>query len=94
MEANGLAMDTISNETVDLVGSIPCLPLSFNYGQECFLDSVHRHVKCTREGIAADVAQQGINIFGYNRLEEMQGCRCISNVSLGGSKSFKTRKSR
>nr|CAB3502314.1 unnamed protein product [Digitaria exilis] len=59
MEANGgLGMDAISNETVDLE-HIP-------------VEEVFEHLKCTRQGLTADAAQQRINIFGYNKLEEKQ----------------------
>ncbi|GJN29991.1 hypothetical protein PR202_gb18263 [Eleusine coracana subsp. coracana] len=61
MEANGLAMDAISNETVDLE-HIP-------------VEEVFEHLKCNREGLTTDAAQQRINMFGYNKLEEKQVLR-------------------
>lgn len=36
------------------------------------VEEVLEHLKCTREGLTTDAAQQRINIFGYNKLEEKQ----------------------
>ncbi|KAL6847722.1 hypothetical protein ACP4OV_022510 [Aristida adscensionis] len=64
MEPNGgLAMDAISNETVDLE-HIP-------------VEEVLEHLKCTRDGLTSDAAQQRINIFGYNKLEEKQESKLL-----------------
>ncbi|KAK3150195.1 hypothetical protein QOZ80_3AG0230050 [Eleusine coracana subsp. coracana] len=63
MEANGLAMDAISNETVDLE-HIP-------------VEEVFEHLKCNREGLTTDAAQQRINMFGYNKLEEKQESKLL-----------------
>jgi H+-transporting ATPase len=61
MEA--LGMDAISNETVDLE-HIP-------------VEEVFEHLKCTREGLTADAAQERINVFGYNKLEEKQESKVL-----------------
>ncbi|OEL12587.1 Plasma membrane ATPase 1 [Dichanthelium oligosanthes] len=64
MEPNGsLGMDAISNETVDLE-HIP-------------VEEVFEHLRCTREGLTADAAQQRINAFGYNKLEEKQESKVL-----------------
>ncbi|CAO1939778.1 unnamed protein product [Urochloa humidicola] len=59
----GLGMDAISNETVDLE-HIP-------------VEEVFEHLKCTREGLTADAAQQRVNVFGYNKLEEKQESKVL-----------------
>ncbi|CAN6296910.1 unnamed protein product [Urochloa humidicola] len=57
------SMDAISNETVDLE-HIP-------------VEEVFEHLKCTREGLTADAAQQRLNVFGYNKLEEKQESKLL-----------------
>lgn len=36
------------------------------------VEEVFEHLKCTREGLTAAAAQQRIDLFGYNKLEEKQ----------------------
>lgn len=36
------------------------------------MEEVFEHLKCTREGLTAAAAQQRIDLFGYNKLEEKQ----------------------
>uniref|UniRef100_A0ACD5TSA9 Uncharacterized protein n=1 Tax=Avena sativa TaxID=4498 RepID=A0ACD5TSA9_AVESA len=64
VEANGLsAMDAISRETVDLE-HIP-------------VEEVFDHLKCTKEGLTSEGAQQRVNIFGYNKLEEKRESKIL-----------------
>jgi H+-transporting ATPase len=57
------AMDAITKETVDLE-HIP-------------VEEVLDHLKCTREGLTSEVAQQRIHSFGYNKLEEKQESKLL-----------------
>uniref|UniRef100_A0A0D9VN78 Plasma membrane ATPase n=1 Tax=Leersia perrieri TaxID=77586 RepID=A0A0D9VN78_9ORYZ len=57
------AMDAITKETVDLE-HIP-------------IEEVLEHLKCTREGLTSDAAQQRIHAFGYNKLEEKQESKLL-----------------
>ncbi|XP_047089759.1 plasma membrane ATPase 1-like [Lolium rigidum] len=64
VEANGLsAMDAISRETVDLE-HIP-------------VEEVFEHLKCTKEGLTSEGAQQRVDIFGYNKLEEKRESKIL-----------------
>ncbi|CAM0871308.1 unnamed protein product [Alopecurus aequalis] len=63
-ETNGLsAMDAISRETVDLE-HIP-------------VEEVFEHLKCTKEGLTSEGAQQRVEIFGYNKLEEKRESKIL-----------------
>ncbi|XP_052147300.1 plasma membrane ATPase 1-like isoform X2 [Oryza glaberrima] len=57
------AMDAITKETVDLE-HIP-------------VEEVLDHLKCTREGLTSEAAQQRIHSFGYNKLEEKQESKLL-----------------
>ena len=43
------------------------------------MQEVFDHLKCTREGLTAAAAQERINVFGYNKLEEKQVIRFVSS---------------
>jgi H+-transporting ATPase len=38
------------------------------------VEEVFDHLKCTKEGLTSEGAQQRVNIFGYNKLEEKRVC--------------------
>jgi hypothetical protein len=93
VEANGLsAMDAISRETVDLVLMLLnfcCSSSSLmfvasqtsspNRGlqEHIPVEEVFEHLKCTKEGLTSEGAQQRVDIFGYNKLEEKRVCTCL-----------------
>ncbi|XP_034708729.1 plasma membrane ATPase 1-like [Vitis riparia] len=59
MDEKSIALDeAINKEAVDLE-NIP-------------LEEVFEHLKCTREGLSHDAFQQRLDLFGYNKLEEIK----------------------
>jgi len=61
--ANALGMDAITNETVDL--------------EHVPVEEVFEHLKCTRDGLTSAAAQDRIDAFGYNKLEEKQESKVL-----------------
>ncbi|KAG6412897.1 hypothetical protein SASPL_125592 [Salvia splendens] len=49
-------MEALVNETVDL--------------EHCAIDELFPHLKCTKEGLTTEEAEERLNKVGYNRLEE------------------------
>lgn len=41
------------------------------------VEEVLDHLKCTREGLTSEAAQQRIHSFGYNKLEEKQESKLL-----------------
>jgi hypothetical protein len=41
------------------------------------VEEVFEHLKCTKEGLTSEGAQQRVDIFGYNKLEEKRVCTCL-----------------
>ncbi|RVW84512.1 ATPase 7, plasma membrane-type [Vitis vinifera] len=59
MDEKSIALDeAINKEAVDLE-NIP-------------LEEVFEHLKCTREGLSHEAFQQRLDLFGYNKLEEIK----------------------
>eukprot|EP00249_Psilotum_nudum_P037119 c9500_g2_i1 orf=210-425(+) len=58
MEDKTSGLDAISKEVVDLE-NVP-------------LEEAFEQLRCTKEGLSTDEAQERLNIFGYNKLEEKQ----------------------
>lgn len=45
------------------------------------MEEVFEHLKCTRDGLTSAAAQERIDAFGYNKLEEKQVPSCSANMT-------------
>jgi hypothetical protein len=46
------------------------------------VEEVFDHLKCTKEGLTSEGAQQRLDIFGYNKLEEKRVCITMTTASI------------
>ncbi|KAF2299116.1 hypothetical protein GH714_030692 [Hevea brasiliensis] len=63
MDKTAIALEAISNETVDLE-NIP-------------VEEVFEKLKCTRNGLSSDEVQQRLAVFGHNKLEEKKESKIL-----------------